>query len=282
MPGAIYLVATPIGNLEDITFRAVKTLREVDMIAAEDTRQTLKLLNHFEIRKPLVSYHEHNKRESGEKLIREALNGKNIALVTDAGTPGISDPGEDIVKLAVENDIEVFLIPGAAAFVYALVVSGLSTSRFIFDAFLPRDNKPKKERLMELKNEERTIVFYEAPHRLIRTLEDIYEIFGERRVSICRELTKKHEEILRCSLSEAIRIHEEKEPRGEYVIVIEGRDRSDIEREKQMEFEEMSVEEHIKMYMDRGINKKDAIKMVSKDRKMQKSEVYKHSLHIQG
>lgn len=280
MPGAIYLVATPIGNLEDMTFRAVRTLQEVDLIAAEDTRQTLKLLNHFEIRKPLVSYHEHNKRESGEKLIREVIEGKNIAIVTDAGTPGISDPGEDIVRLAVEHGIEVFLIPGAAAFVYALVVSGLSTTRFIFDAFLPRDNKPKKERLNELKNEERTIVFYEAPHRLIRTLEDIYDVFGERKIAICRELTKKHEEILRCTLSQAIEIYEEKEPRGEYVIVIEGRDREELEKEKRMEFEEMSVEDHIRMYMDKGVSKKDALKMVSKDRNMQKSEVYKYSHNI--
>lgn len=280
MPGVIYLVATPIGNLEDMTFRAVRILNEVDLIAAEDTRQTLKLLNHFEIRKPLVSYHEHNKRESGEKLIKEVLEGKSIAIVTDAGTPGISDPGEDIVRLAVENGIEVFSIPGAAAFVYALVVSGLPTSRFIFDAFLPRDNKPKRERLLELKDEERTLIFYEAPHRLRRTLDDIYEVLGDRKVSIGRELTKKHEEILRCSLKEAIEIYGEKEPRGEYVIVIEGRSREEIEREKQAEFEEVGIEEHIIMYIEKGLNKKDAIKQVAKDRNMQKSEVYKYSLNI--
>lgn len=280
MPGVIYLVATPIGNLEDMTFRAVRILNEVDLIAAEDTRQTLKLLNHFEIRKPLVSYHEHNKRESGEKLIKEVLEGKSIAIVTDAGTPGISDPGEDIVRLAVENGIEVFSIPGAAAFVCALVVSGLPTSRFIFDAFLPRDNKPKRERLLELKDEERTLIFYEAPHRLRRTLDDIYEVLGDRKVSIGRELTKKHEEILRCSLKEAIEIYGEKEPRGEYVIVIEGRSREEIEREKQAEFEEVGIEEHIIMYIEKGLNKKDAIKQVAKDRNMQKSEVYKYSLNI--
>lgn len=210
MSGEIYLVATPIGNLGDITLRALEVLKEVDFIAAEDTRQTLKLLNHFGIKKPLISYHEHNKYESGEKIIKRVLEGENMALVTDAGTPGVSDPGEALVKMAIEKDIKVSLIPGPTAFVYGLVVSGLNTSRFVFEGFLPVDKKGRKERLNALLNEERTIIFYEAPHKLIRTLEDLYKTFGDRRIAICRELTKKYEEIIRCTLSEAIEIFKEK------------------------------------------------------------------------
>ncbi|EYE89751.1 methyltransferase [Fervidicella metallireducens AeB] len=280
MKGKIFLVATPIGNLEDISIRAINTLKEVDIIAAEDTRQTLKLLNHFEIKKPLISYHEHNKKESGDKLIKRALDGESIAIVTDAGTPGISDPGEDIVRLAVENNIDVFLIPGPAALIYALVVSGISTSRFIFEGFMPRENKERRIKLQELKNEERTIIFYEAPHRLIKTLNDMYEQLGNRKIAICRELTKKHEEILRCTLSEAIEIYSDKEPKGEYVIVIEGKNKSEIEREKQEELDKIPIEEHIQMYINEGLSKKDAIKMVAKDRNLSKSEVYKFSLEI--
>jgi 16S rRNA (cytidine1402-2'-O)-methyltransferase len=280
MIGTLYLVATPIGNLEDITFRAINTLKSVDLIAAEDTRQTLKLLNRFDIKKPLVSYHEHNKRESGQKLIQDLLEGKSIAIVTDAGTPGISDPGEDIVRLAVENEIPVFALPGAAAFVYSLIVSGLSTSRFIFEGFLPRENKDKRERLDELKNEQRTIIFYEAPHRLIKTLTDIFENLGDRKIAICRELTKKHEEIIRCTLSESLEIYKTREPKGEYVLVLQGKSRSEIEQEKQAQYENISIEEHIKMYINQGNNKKDAMKMVAKERGLTKSEVYKHSLDI--
>lgn len=277
MKGAIYLVATPIGNLEDITIRALNTLKSVDLIAAEDTRQTLKLLNHFEIKKPLISYHEHNQKESGEKLIAAAIEGKNIALVTDAGTPGISDPGEGIVKLAIENNVDVFLIPGAAALIYGLVVSGLSTARFVFEGFLPTDKKGKKEKLENLKNEERTIIFYEAPHKLIRTLQDMYDNFGNRKIALCRELTKKYEEIIRCTLSEAIEMYNEKKPLGEYVIVMEGKDKAQIDLEKQEEFEKISIEDHIKKYIDNGMEKKEAIKLVAKERGLAKSEVYKHS-----
>lgn len=280
MSGAIYLVATPIGNLEDITLRALNTLKSVDIIAAEDTRQTLKLLNHFEIKKPLISYHEHNQKESGEKLIAAALEGKNIALVTDAGTPGISDPGEGIVKLAIERNVKVYLIPGAAALIYGLVVSGLSTARFVFEGFLPTDKKGKREKLENLVNEERTIIFYEAPHKLIRTLQDMYEHFGDRKIAMCRELTKKYEEIIRCTLSEAIEMFSEKKPLGEFVIVVEGKNKAELELEKQQEFDKISIEEHIKNYMNQGMDKKEAVKCVAKDRNLAKSEVYKHSIEL--
>ncbi|MCX7884058.1 MAG: 16S rRNA (cytidine(1402)-2'-O)-methyltransferase [Caloramator sp.] len=281
MTGIIYLVATPIGNLEDISIRALNTLKSVDLIAAEDTRQTLKLLNHFEIKKPLISYHEHNKIESGEKIIKEVLDGKDIALVTDAGTPGISDPGEGLVKLAVENNIPVYLIPGPAALIYGLVVSGISTARFVFEGFLPTDKKGRRERLLNLLDEERTIIFYEAPHKLIRTLEDLYSNFGDRRIALCRELTKKYEETIRCTLSEAIEIYKEKKPLGEYVIVLEGKSKKEIEMEKMKEFEKMSLEEHIMMYINEGLSKKDAVKRVAKERNLPKSEVYKYSIDIE-
>lgn len=280
MPGIIYLVATPIGNLQDITLRALDILKSVDAIAAEDTRHTLRLLNHFDIKKPLVSYHEHNKRESGEKIIREVLEGKSFALVTDAGTPGISDPGEALVKLAIENGIEIYLIPGATAFVYGLVVSGLSTSRFVFEGFLPTDNKGKRERFNELRDEEKTIIFYEAPHKLIRTLNDLYENFGDRKIALCRELTKKYEEIARCKLSEAIATYKDKKPLGEYVIIMEGLDKKEAELKQQMEYESISIEEHIKKYMDEGMDKRDAVKRVAKERSLSKSEVYKYSIEL--
>jgi 16S rRNA (cytidine1402-2'-O)-methyltransferase len=280
MSGAIYLVATPIGNLEDITIRALNTLKSVDIIAAEDTRQTLKLLNHFEIKKHLVSYHEHNQKESGEKLIAAAQEGKNIAIVTDAGTPGISDPGEGIVRLAVENDVKVYLIPGAAALIYGLVVSGLSTARFVFEGFLPTDKKGRRESLEALKNEERTLIFYEAPHKLQRTLQDMYSHFGDRKIAMCRELTKKYEEIARCSLSEAITKYEDKKPLGEFVLIIEGRSRAEIDDEKKHEFDNISIEEHIRDYIKKGLDKKEAIKSVAKDRGIPKTEVYKFSIDL--
>lgn len=280
MSGTLYLVSTPIGNLEDITFRAVNTLKSVDIIAAEDTRQSLKLLNHFDIKKPVWSYHEHNKRESGKNLINNLLEGKDIALVTDAGTPGISDPGEDIVKLAVENDIPVFAVPGAAAFVYSLVVSGLSTTRFIFEGFLPREGRERREKLEELKNEQRTIIFYEAPHRIEKTLEDFYENFGDRKLAICRELTKRHEEIIRTTLSEAVNIYKEREPKGEFVIVLEGKSQEEIDKEKQEQLEGISIEDHIRMYMEKGMEKKEATKKVAKERGLSKSEVYKYSIDV--
>lgn len=278
MTGTLYLVATPIGNLEDITFRAINTLKEVDFIAAEDTRQTLKLLNHFEIKKPLLSYHEHNKYEAGPKIIERILKGESVALVTDAGTPGVSDPGEDLVKLAIENYINVVHIPGASAFLYALVVSGLSTEKFVFEGFLNRESKQRRERLEFLKNETRTIIFYEAPHRLIKTLNDLYENFGDRKIALCRELTKRYEEITRCTLSEAIKIYEEKEPKGEYVLVLEGKSKEEIEEEKRQEFQDIDIAEHIQKYIDEGLSKKDAIKKVAKERGLKKSEVYKFTI----
>ncbi|MCX7951070.1 MAG: 16S rRNA (cytidine(1402)-2'-O)-methyltransferase [Clostridiales bacterium] len=278
MTGTLYLVATPIGNLDDITFRAINTLKEVDFIAAEDTRQTLKLLNHFEIKKPLLSYHEHNKYEAGPKIIERILKGESVALVTDAGTPGVSDPGEDLVKLAIENYINVVHIPGASAFLYALVVSGLSTEKFVFEGFLNRESKQRRERLEFLKNETRTIIFYEAPHRLIKTLNDLYENFGDRKIALCRELTKRYEEITRCTLSEAIKIYEEKEPKGEYVLVLEGKSKEEIEEEKRQEFQDIDIAEHIQKYIDEGLSKKDAIKKVAKERGLKKSEVYKFTI----
>lgn len=276
----LYLVATPIGNLEDITIRALNTLKEADIIAAEDTRQTLKLLNHFEIKKPLVSYHEHNKRESGEKILALLQEGKRVALVTDAGTPGISDPGEDIVRLAVENNFRVYLAPGAAACIYALVVSALPTSRFVFEGFLPRENRERRERFEVLLNEQRTMIFYEAPHRIVKTLGEMYENFGNRRIAICRELTKLHEEIIRCTLEEAKELYNDKEPRGEYVIVLEGKTKDEIDREKQAVYENFTIEEHIRKYIDSGMTKKDAVKTVAKERNLNKSEVYKYSIDI--
>lgn len=278
MTGTLYLVATPIGNLDDITFRGINTLREVDFIAAEDTRQTLKLLNHFEIKKPLLSYHEHNKYEVGPKIIERILKGESVALVTDAGTPGVSDPGEDLVKLAIENYINVVHIPGASAFLYALIVSGLSTEKFVFEGFLNRESKQRRERLEFLKNETRTMIFYEAPHRLIKTLNDLFENFGDRKIAICRELTKRYEEITRCTLSEAIEIYNEKEPKGEYVLVLEGKSKEEIEEEKRQEFQEIDISEHIQKYIDEGLSKKDAIKKVAKERGLKKSEVYKFTI----
>ncbi|MDO6355011.1 16S rRNA (cytidine(1402)-2'-O)-methyltransferase [Caloramator sp. CAR-1] len=280
MSGEIYLVATPIGNLGDITLRALEVLKEVDFIAAEDTRQTLKLLNHFGIKKPLISYHEHNKYESGEKIIKRVLEGENMALVTDAGTPGVSDPGEALVKMAIEKDIKVSLIPGPTAFVYGLVVSGLNTSRFVFEGFLPVDKKGRKERLNALLNEERTIIFYEAPHKLIRTLEDLYKTFGDRRIALCRELTKKYEEIIRCTLSEAIEIFKEKKPLGEFVLVMEGLSKEEAKKRQEESLKEISIEEQVKLYMEDGLSKMDAIKRVAKERGLSKSEVYRRVLDL--
>ncbi len=280
MPGKIYLVATPIGNLSDITFRAIETLKEVDFIAAEDTRQTLKLLNHFNIKKPLLSYHEHNKKESGEKIINEVLEGKSAAVVTDAGTPGVSDPGSDLVKLCIQNGIEVYSIPGAAAFLYALIVSGIDTSKFVFEGFLPKKAGERKLRYEKLKDEDRTIIFYESPHRIKKTLDEFVEVFGDRPCAICRELTKIHEEVLRVTLKEAVEIYKEREPKGEFVIVLCGKSKEEMVKEKQESFEEITIEEHIKKYMKEGLTKKEAVKKVSEDRAIPKSEVYKYSIDI--
>ena len=238
MAGILYLCATPIGNLEDMTFRAVRILREADLIAAEDTRNSIKLLSHFEIRTPMTSYHEYNKIEKGKKLTALLLEGKNIALITDAGTPGISDPGEELVKMCHEAGVTVTAVPGAAACVTALTISGLPTRRFAFEAFLPSDKKERREVLEELKDETRTIVIYEAPHRLVRTLEELLETLGDRQVSVCRELTKKHETVCQATLEEACAYYRAHEPRGECVLVIRGRSREELRREYQLCFDE--------------------------------------------
>lgn len=272
--GMIYLVATPIGNLEDITMRAVRILGEVDLIAAEDTRQTLKLLNHLNIKKPLVSYYEHNKNTKGGYLVEQLLSGKNIALVSDAGCPGISDPGEDMVKLAIENNIPVTMVPGPAALISGVVLSGLPSGRFAFEGFLPVNKRSRKERILSLKNETRTIVFYEAPHKLIYTLRDLLEGLGNRRVALARELTKLHEEVYRCDLEEAVRKYEAEAPRGEFVLVVEGEDENALREETAKRWEEMSLKEHFELYAEQGMDKKEAIKKVALDRGISKRDVY--------
>ena len=267
-PGVLYLVATPIGNLADITYRAVKVLSEVDFIAAEDTRNTPKLLGRYDIKKPLVSYYEHNKRERGEYIISRLRNGESCALVTDAGTPAISDPGEDLVVLCRQYGVKVVSIPGACAAITALTLSGLSTRHFVFEGFLTTARGQRKERLKELSSETRTLIIYEAPHKLKLTLEDIYEAFGDRRVAFCRELMKINEEARLMTLSEAISYYEQTQPRGEFVLVIEGAP------EKRAEETELSIEEHVQKYIDGGMTKMDAIKAAAKDRGLPKSVVY--------
>jgi 16S rRNA (cytidine1402-2'-O)-methyltransferase len=278
MAGTLFLCATPIGNLDDFTVRAVKTLKEADIIAAEDTRNSMKLLNHFEIQTPITSYHEFNKFEKGPKLLASLLEGKNVALITDAGTPGISDPGEHLVMLCAEAGVNVVPIPGACACINALIVSGLPTGRFAFEAFLPFDKKPRAERLEALKNETRTIVIYEAPHRLLRTLTELHETLGDRRISVCKEITKKHEAIYRMSLGEAVTFFTENEPKGEYVLVIEGKSENELKRESKEEWNKVPLEEHMKHYTDMGLDKKEAMKAVAKDRGVSKSEIYKQLL----
>jgi 16S rRNA (cytidine1402-2'-O)-methyltransferase len=270
----LYIVATPIGNLEDITLRALRILKEVDLVAAEDTRQTLKLLNHFDLSKPLTSYYEHNKAEKGNYLIEQLLDGKNIALVSDAGTPGISDPGEELVKMAVNNGITVTMTPGPVAAIMALVLSALPSGRFAFEGFLPMNKRSRKEKLSLLKDEMRTLVLYEAPHKLIYTLKDLYQAFGNRRIVLARELTKKFEEIIRCSLADAIEKYDAESPRGEYVLVIEGRSAENMREEQSKAWMDMSLEEHVRMYMDRGLDKKEAMKTTAEDRGISKRDVY--------
>lgn len=272
--GTLYLVATPIGNLQDITFRAINTLKEVDVIAAEDTRQSIKLLNHFEIKKPLISYHEHNKMVKGNHLIEQLLAGKNIALVSDAGSPGISDPGEDLVKLAIQNDVKVTMIPGPVAAVTGLVISGLSTGRFIFEGFLPMNKRTRQERLKQLKDETRTIIFYEAPHKLSYTLKDIYNAWGDRRIALARELTKRYEEVIRCSLFEAMERYQNEVPKGEFVVIIEGQDEEILIENEKGKYSDISIEEHVQRYTDAGLSKKEAIKKVADDRGIIKRDVY--------
>ena len=274
MSGKLYLCATPIGNLGDITYRCVEVLKSVDMIAAEDTRRTLGLLNHLGIEKPMTSYFEHNRREKGEYLISLMKEGKNIALVSDAGTPAISDPGEDLVALCAENDVCVVPVPGAVAGINALIASGLPTGRFTFEGFLTVNKRGRNEMLKSLENEERTMIFYEAPHKLKTTLKDMYASFGERRICLCREITKIHEEFFRTTLSEAIAHYEENPPRGEFVLVVEGKSRTQIEDEKKGEWENISIREHVDMYIKKGMDEKEAIKAAAKDRSVPKRDVY--------
>ncbi len=274
MGGILYLVATPIGNLEDITFRAIRILKEADYIAAEDTRHTKKLLNHFEIKKPMESYHEHNKVVKGEKIIQDLKSGLNIALVTDAGTPGISDPGEDLVKLCIENNILVTSIPGAAAFVNGLIISGKQTRRFVFEGFLPFQKKERKHVLEMILKETRTIIFYEAPHKLKSTLEDLYKALGNREITIARELTKKFEELIHINLENALEYYKTNEPRGEYVLILSGADREIIEKEQIDTWLEKSPEEHLQHYSNKGLSKNEAIKQIAKDRGISRKEAY--------
>ena len=274
MAGTLYLCATPIGNLDDITFRVLETLKNVDVSAAEDTRNSIKLLNRFEIKTPMTSYHEFNKYDKGRQLIEQLLEGKNIAVITDAGMPGISDPGEELVKMAYEAGVPVTVLPGACACVTALTLSGLPTRRFCFEAFLPTDKKERKDVLVELVDETRTIVLYEAPHRLVKTLAELMEALGDRRLTICRELTKKHEEAFRTTFSEALTFYETTEPKGECVLVIEGADREELRRAEQESFAELSLEEHMERYLSQGMSKKDAMKAVAADRGVSKREIY--------
>lgn len=278
MAGTLYLCATPIGNLEDMTFRAVRILKEVDLIAAEDTRNSIKLLNHFEIKTPMTSYHEYNKIDKGRRLVEKLLEGQTIALITDAGTPGISDPGEELVKMCCEAGITVTSLPGAAACITALTLSGLSTRRFAFEAFLPSDKRERRDVLAGLAGEMRTMIIYEAPHRLVKTLNELKEALGERKISVCRELTKKHETAFRTTLSEALSYYQNTEPKGECVLVIEGRSREEVRQEEIERWEEMSIPEHMEYYLNQGLDKKDAMKRVAKDRGIGKREVYKELL----
>lgn len=273
--GTLYLCATPIGNLEDITYRVLRTLKEVDLIAAEDTRNSIRLLNHFEIKTPMTSYHEYNKIDKAYQLVAKMREGKNIALITDAGTPGISDPGEDIVRICYEEGIPVTSLPGAAACITALTMSGLPTRRFAFEAFLPKDKKEYQAVLEELKTETRTIIIYEAPHHLVRTLQELSDTLGgDRRLTICRELTKRHEEKLQMTLADSLSYYEVNEPRGEYVLIIAGRSREEMKKEEQAGWEALSLEEHMAHYESQGIDRKEAMKRVAKDRGVSKRDIY--------
>ena len=274
MTGSLYLCATPIGNLEDITLRVLRTLKEVDLIAAEDTRNSIKLLNHFEIKTKMTSYHEYNKVEKAVYLVEKMKQGMNVALITDAGTPGISDPGEELVRQCYEAGVPVTSLPGACACITALTMSGLSTRRFAFEAFLPYDKKERAEILESLKNETRTIIIYEAPHHLKKTLKECREYLGNRRMTVCKELTKKHEKKMRAFLDEVIAFYDENEPRGEYVLVFEGKSRQEIKEEEQESWAKLSIEEHMEVYEAKGLDRKAAMKAVAKDRGISKREVY--------
>lgn len=274
MSGKLYLCATPIGNLEDITLRVLRVLKEVDLIAAEDTRNSIKLLNHFDIKTPMTSYHEYNKVEKAYTLIEKMQEGLNVALITDAGTPGISDPGEALAAMCYDAGIEVTSLPGPAACITALTLSGLSTRRFAFEAFLPPDKKERKAILEELKNETRTIILYEAPHHLVGTLQELYQALGNRRMTLCRELTKKYETAFRTTIEDLIAFYKDQKPLGECVLVIEGRSRKEMEQESQESWRDISIEEHMAIYENQGIARKEAMKMVAKDRGVTKRDIY--------
>ncbi len=278
MTGKLYLCATPIGNLGDMTPRIVETLQMVDLIAAEDTRNSIKLLNHFDIHTPMTSYHEYNKVEKANTLIGQMNAGKNVALITDAGTPAISDPGEVLVQMCYEAGIGVTSLPGAAACITALTLSGLSTRRFCFEGFLPSDKKEKKAVLEDLKKESRTIILYEAPHHLLRTLNELYETLGDRRVTLCRELTKKFEQVMPTTICSAIELYDHEEPRGEYVLVVEGKSLTEFQKEEQQSWQKISIEEHMRQYESQGIDRREAMKKVAKDRGISKREVYQSLL----
>ncbi len=277
--GTLYLCATPIGNLEDITLRVLRILKEADLIAAEDTRQTIKLLNHFEIKTPIVSYHEHNKYQKTPVLVKELLEGKNIALVTDAGTPAISDPGAELALAAYAAGAAVTSLPGASAVITALTLSGLNTRNFAFEGFLPQEKKERARVLERLKTSTYTTVFYEAPHRLTKTLELVAQVISPgRKIAVCRELTKRHETVLQCSLAEAIHYFQENEPRGEFVLVLEGEDAAVLEQQEQKKWESIPLEEHMEQYLSQGMDRKEAMRAVAKDRGMTKNQVYKSLL----
>lgn len=278
MAGKLFLCATPIGNLKDITQRVIETLEEVDLIAAEDTRNSIKLLNHFEIKTPMTSYHEYNKYDKAKELVSQILEGKNIALITDAGTPAISDPGEVLVQECQRQGIYVTSLPGAAACITALTLSGLSTRRFCFEGFLPPDKKERRVLLEELKEESRTIILYEAPHHLKMTLKDLEQALGDRKITLCRELTKKFETIYPTTIVKALEYYENEDPRGEYVVVIEGKSLKQKQEEKIASYHEMSIEQHMKTYENQGIERKEAMKLVAKDRGISKRDVYQYLL----
>ena len=279
MTGTLYLCATPIGNLEDITYRVVRTLKEVDLIAAEDTRNSIKLLTHFDIHTPMTSYHEFNKIDKAYQLVEKMREGTNIALITDAGTPGISDPGEDLVRICYEQGIPVTSLPGPAACITALTMSGRPTRRFCFEAFLPRDKKERAEILEELKTETRTIIIYEAPHRLERTVAELLEALGDRELTVSREISKKHEENMQTTFSQLLAYSKEHEPRGEYVLVISGRSREELVREQQQSWETMTIAEHVAYYEASGKDHKEAMKLAAKDRGVSKRDIYQALLN---
>lgn len=274
MAGILYLCATPIGNLEDMTYRCVRILKEVDLIAAEDTRNSIKLLNHFEIDTPMTSYHEFNKIEKARTLLAALKDGKNIAVITDAGTPGISDPGEELVAMCYEEDIEVNAVPGAAACITAVTSSGQACRRFSFEAFLPKDKKERARVLAEMQQETRTMIVYEAPHHLRATLQELYQALGDRSITLCRELTKRYEEKKKMTLAQAVDYYRENDPRGEYVLVISGKSKEEVMQEEQRRWEDLSIEEHMQIYLDQDYSKKDAMKAVAKDRGVSKRDIY--------